>query len=507
MIAQSSPLEALIKMSNIVQPDQSPKLIRGIGLGSATALNMIDMIGVGPFITMPLVVAAMGGPQALLGWVIGAVLAICDGLVWAELGAAMPGSGGSYQYLREIYGPNRLGRLVSFLFIWQISFSAPLSIASGAIGFAKYSAYLLPGLETQYAARQWSLQVPLLGPLRLGWVVAGTTFLAIGVVLVAMLLLYRRITQIGFISKFLWLFVMGTIAWIIFAGLTHFNRAQALSFPPGAFSLNRNFLLGLGSAMLIATYDYWGAYNVCFIGDELKDPGRTIPRAVLLSIILVAGLYLLMNLSVLGVVDWHEVIAAAKSNNKLYVFSTFMQRIYGGWAANLVTGLIMLTAFASVFSLVLGYSRVPYAAAVDGNYFKVFARIHPVYHFPHVSLLALGGVAILFCFFPLADVIAALVVIRILLQFLLQAVGIIVLRIRRPEMPRPFRMWLYPLPALLAIVGFAYIVVKRPDSLKEIRYAAVILIVGLIIYMFRSWRNREWPFRAPVATPEAVRAS
>jgi amino acid transporter len=489
------------------QSENSPKLIRGIGLGTATALNMIDMIGVGPFITMPLVVAAMGGPQAMLGWVVGALLAICDGLVWAELGAAMPGSGGSYQYLREIYGPNRLGKLVSFLFIWQLSFSAPLSIASGAIGFAKYTAYLLPGLETQYAARQWSLQLPLLGTLRVGWVVAGTTFLAIGIVLVALLLLYRRITQIGFISKFLWLFVMGTIAWIIFAGLTHFNRAQALSFPPGAFSLSRNFWLGLGSAMLIATYDYWGAYNVCFIGDELKDPGKTIPRAVLLSIILVAGLYLLMNLSVLGVVDWHEIIAAANSNNKLYVFSTFMQRIYGPWAANLVTLLIMLTAFASVFSLVLGYSRVPYAAALDGNYFKVFARIHPVYHFPHISLLALGGVAVLFCFFPLADVIAALVVIRILLQFLLQAVGIIVLRIRRPDMPRPFRMWLYPLPAILAILGFAYIVVKRPDSLREIRYAAVILIVGLIIYMVRSWLNGDWPFREPWPAPAEMRAS
>ena len=486
---------------------QSPGLIRGIGLGSATALNMIDMIGVGPFITMPLVVAAMGGPQALLGWILGALLAICDGLVWAELGAAMPGSGGSYVYLREIYGPNRLGKLVSFIFIWQLSFSAPLSIASGAIGFGKYTAYLLPGLETQFAARQWSLQLPLLGTLRLGWVVAGTTFLAIGVVLIAMLLLYRRITQIGRISKFLWLVVVGTIAWIIFAGLTHFDRARALSLPPGAFSLDRNFWLGMGSAMLIATYDYWGAYNVCFLGGELKDPGKTIPRAVLLSILLVACLYLLMNLSVLGVVDWHEVISAAQSNNKLYVFSTFMQRIYGAWAANLVTVLIMLTAFASVFSLVLGYSRVPYAAALDGNYFKIFARVHPTYHFPHVSLLALGGAGVLFCFFPLADVISALVVIRILLQFLLQAVGLIVLRIRRPEMPRPFRMWLYPLPAILAIVGFTYIVVKRHDSLKEIRYAAVILIVGLIIYMLRAWRNRDWPFRATIPSPAEVRAS
>jgi len=336
--------------------------------------------------------------------------------------------------------------------------------------------------------------LPLLGNLQLGWELAGTTFLAIGIVLVAMFLLYRRITQVGLISRFLWVIVMGTIGWIIWAGLTHFDHARAFSFPPGAFSLSGNFWLGLGSAMLIATYDYWGAYNVCFLGDELKDPGRTIPRAVLLSILLVAGLYLLMNLSVLGVMDWHQVISAAQSNNKLYVFSTLMQNIYGGWAGNLVTALIMLTAFASVFSLVLGYSRVPYAAALDGNYLKIFSRVHPVYQFPHISLLALGGTALLFCFFRLADVISALVVIRILLQFLLQAIGLIVLRIRRPEMPRPFRMWLYPVPAVLAIVGFAYIVMKRPDSLKEIRYAAVILIAGLILYFVRAWRNRDWPF-------------
>jgi amino acid transporter len=487
-------------------PDD-PRLIRGVGWGSATALNMIDMIGVGPFITMPLVVAAMGGPQALLGWILGALLAICDGLVWAELGAAMPGSGGSYVYLREIYGPKSLGKMISFLFIWQLSFSAPLSIASGAIGFAKYTAYLIPSLETQYIARQWSLELPLLGALKLKWLIAGTTFLAIGIVLVAMFLLYRRITQIGKISKLLWLAVMATIGWIIIAGLTHFNSARAFSFPPGAFSLSRNFWLGLGSAMLIATYDYWGAYNVCFLGGELKDPGKTIPRAVLLSIVLVGCLYLLMNISILGVVDWREVIAAAQSNNKLYVFSIFMQRMYGSWAANLVTGLIMLTAFASVFSLVLGYSRVPYAAALDGNYFKIFARVHPDYHFPHISLLALGAAGMLFCFFPLADVISALVVIRILLQFLLQAVGLIVLRIRRPDMPRPFRMWFYPVPAVLAILGFLYVVIKRHDSLREVRYAAVILIAGVIIYLVRSWRNREWPFKETLPAPAEMRIS
>ncbi len=479
---------------------EPPKLIRGLGLPSATALNMIDMIGVGPFITIPLVVSAMGGAQAMLGWILGALLAICDGLVWAELGAAMPRSGGSYGYLREIYGPQRLGKLISFLFIWQLSFSAPLSVASGAIGFAGYASYLLPSLQHQYAARDWSVHLPLLGNLQIRWIAAGTTIIAIGVVLIAVLLLYRRIAQVGWISKLLWLGVVGTIAWIIFAGMAHFSAARAFSFPSGAFTLNKNFFLGLGSAMLISTYDYWGYYNVCFLGDEIKGPGKNIPRALLLSILLVAGLYLLMNISILGVVDWHEMLQT-QSNNKLYVVSIFMQRIYGAWAANLVTVLVMWTAFASVFSLMLGYSRVPYAAALDGNYFKAFARVHPVHLFPHVSLLALAGAGLLFCFFSLADVISALVVIRILLQFIVQATGLIVLRIRQPQMPRPFRMWFYPVPAILAVAGFLYILLERKNFVKEIRYATVILIAGLIIYTVRAWRNREWPFGEPLTSP------
>jgi APA family basic amino acid/polyamine antiporter len=475
-------------------PNPTPGLIRGVGLGSATALNMIDMIGVGPFITIPLIVSAMGGPQAMLGWILGAIFAMCDGLVWAELGAAMPGSGGSYRYLREIYGRNRLGRLISFLFIWQLSFSAPLSIASGSIGLAGYASYFWPGLEHEYVARNWSLQIPLLGPLQLRWLVSGATFVAIGMVTLAVVLLYRKITSIGWMSKLLLVGVLGTIGWIIFAGLTHFDASRAFSFPPDAFKLSHNFFLGLGSAMLIAAYDYWGYYNVCFFGDEVKDPSRTIPRALLLSILLVACLYVVMNVSILGVVPWQELTQSGQSNSGLYVVSIFMNRVYGPWAANLATGLVMWTAFASVFSLMLGYSRVPYAAALDGNYFKAFARVHPEHRFPYVSLLALGGVALLFCFFSLVDVIAALVVIRITLQFLVQAIGVIVLRVRRPDLPRPFRMWLYPLPALIASVGFVFILIYRTNSLKQIRYALVILITGVAIYMVRAWRNREWPF-------------
>ncbi len=475
-------------MKHANSPESQPELVRGIGLTEATSLNMIDMIGVGPFITLPLVIAAAGGPQAMLGWILGAVFALCDGLVWAELGAAMPNAGGSYRYLKEIYGPESLGRLLSFLFIWQLSFSAPLSIASGCIGLAHYAGYLWPGLERVILAHTFHV-----GTLEVSILVMPATWVAIATAAVVVFLLYRRITVLGKLAELLWVGVALAVGWVIVAGLTHFSAARAFDFPPGAFTLSPAFFMGMGSAMLIATYDYWGYYNVCFLGGEVKDPGRTIPRALIISILVVAALYLTMNVAVLGVIPWRELVSHSGGENN-HIISVFMQRIYGTWAGRLITWLIMWTAFASVFSTLLGYSRVPYAAALDGNYFRAFARVDPKRRFPTVSLLALGGVAMLFCFLRLADVIAALVVIRILLQFIVQAVGVMVLRHRRPDMPRPFRMWLYPVPALMAIAGFTFILLARKNFLREIRYAVVILIAGLAIYLVRSWRRREWPF-------------
>src|SRR5581483_7229706 len=395
-----------------------------------------------------------------------------------------------------IYGPKSLGRLLSFLFIWQLSFSAPLSIASGGIGLAQYAGYIWKPLTATLASRSFVASIPGLGPLELRVLITAGTWVAVGTVALATVLLYRRITVIGTLSKFLWVGVVGTVAWVIFAGLTHFDASKAFRFPPGAFTLSHNFFTGLGAAMLIAAYDYWGYYNVCFLGEEIRDPGRNIPRAVLYSIAAVAAIYIVMNISILGVVPWQEMMEAAGSEERFYIVSVFMERIYGPGAALLVTALIMWTAFASVFSLMLGYSRVPYAAALDGNYFSALARVHPAGRFPSVSLLALGVVAAAFCFLRLQDVIAALVVIRILLQFLLQAVGVIVLRRRRPELPRPFRMWLYPIPALLAAAGFIYVLVSRPNAFKEIRYAAGLVAVGLVREMWRAWRRREWPFAA-----------
>ena len=476
-----------------------PQLAREIGLREATALNMIDMVGVGPFITMPLIVHAMGGPQAMLGWILGAFFAMCDGQVWAELGAAMPQAGGSYQYLKESFGAQKLGRLMSFLFVWQLIFSAPLSIASGCLGVAQYANYLWPALGKTHFDHPLSVVLPLVGKFEVRVLITNGTFVAMAVCGLAVLLLYRRITVIGNLSKFLWVGVIGTMLWVIFAGLTHFNAAQAFSFPPSAFHFSTGFMTGLGSAMLIAYYDYWGYYNVCFLGAEIRQPERNIPRAVLWSIALVAVLYLLMNTSMLGVVPWQEMDRAATSGTQSFVASTLLQRTYGVWAGKTAAVLIMWVAFASVFSLLLGYSRVPYAAALDGNYFRAYAKVHPKGQFPYISLLTLGGVAALFCIFRLIDVITGLVVIRITVQFLMQIIGLLLLRWRRPDFPRPFRMYLYPLPALLAMFGFVYVLFSRKGSLRDLSYALAIAAIGALIFLARSWRRKEWPFSSHVA--------
>ena len=475
-----------------------PHLERAVGLREATALNVIDMIGVGPFITIPLIIQAMHGPQAMLGWIVGAFLAMCDGLVWAELGASMPQAGGSYEYLKQSYGAQKLGRMMSFLFVWQLLFSAPLSIASGCVGLARYAVYIWPALGNVLLDRAFLLSIPglgFLGHFELRLLINNSTFVAMGVCLLALFLLYRRIAVVGRLARYLSAGVIGAILLVTVAGLSHFSAARAFSFPPhllggGAFA----FLTGLGGAMLIATYDYWGYYNVGFLGGEIVQPERNIPRAIIYSILLVGVLYITMNVSILGVVPWQELDQAAASEARFYVASIVLQRSFGNWAALFGTFLIMWTAFASVFSLMLGYSRVPYAAAVDGNYFRKFARLHPRYHFPHISLVTLGLVATVFCLFRLADLIAALVVIRIMVQFLMQILGLLLLRARDPDFPRPFRMYLYPVPALLAMAGFVYVLFMRPGFMKEIRYALVIIAAGLIIYTFRSWRRGEWPF-------------
>src|SRR5215470_682804 len=469
--------------------EQRPQLVRGLTLFPATALNMVDMVGVGPFITLPLIVAAMGGAQAIFGWIAGAILAMSDGLIWAELGAAMPRAGGSYEYLEEIYGRKKLGRMLSFLFVFQLVFSAPVSMATGCIGLANYASYLFPRLG--HVFWKTTLHPQVLGQISLPVELSGGTLIAMGAALLATILVHRRIVAVGRISKFLWVGVMAALAFVIFTCLTHFHAS--LAFPAGWMNPPAaGFWSGFSAALLIALYDYWGYYNICFLAEEVIEPQKTIPRSMLLSIAVVAVLYIAMNIGLLGVLPAGEIASMAGSAVGNFPAARAAQVIYGSWGGTVVAVLVIWTAFASVFSLLAGYSRIPFAAARDGNFFAIFQKIHPVDKFPTYSVLLLGGLAALFCIFQLKDLVSALVVIRIMLLFLIQAVGAAVWRRTNPDQPRPFRMWLYPLPVIITLIGFSLVLYdKRALFFRGLLFAGV----GIAFYLLRSAQRRDWPFQ------------
>ena len=442
-------------------------LRRDLGLPQSTALAVTNMIGIGPFITISLMLGTMGGPQALLGLALGALLAFCDGLVWAELGAAMPQAGGTYNYLQAAYGPRTWGRWLSFLVVWQVIFSAPLSVASGSIGFAQYLTYLIPSLEG-----------------------SGMRWVAAAVPLVLVFLLYRRIRAVGTISLVLLAGVLAGCFWIVGSGLPHVDPVKIFDFPADSFQVTKlDFWDGLGGATRYALYIYFGYYNVCFLAGEIRNPERVVPRAMLWAIAAVAAIYFLLDASVLSVVPWREAIESE------YIASTYIERLYGSWAGGLMTVLILWIAFSSVFSVLLGYTRFPFRAAADDNFFRAFSRLHPEGDFPTVSLVVMGLIASLFSFLDLREVIGSLIATRILLLFLPQTVAFFLLRRTKPDMPRPFRTWLYPLPGIISILG--WLGVLATSEPRALLFALAIGAVGTGLFLARAGQRHEWPFSPP----------
>jgi amino acid transporter len=441
---------------------------------------MLEMIGVGPFITLPLVIAAAGYRLSVWAWVLGAVIAVADGLVWAELGAAFPRAGGSYAFLREIYGPERAGNWLSFLYVWQVSFTAPLAVASGCIGLSSFLAWFWPGLDG----------APIAALPALHW----ANFAAAGVCLLVTALLYRNLSSVTRLAWVLFAGVLAAIAGVIVSGFAHAAATGGWQMPASPAVPLSLSLGGLAQATLLTTYCYWGYYNICFLGGEVKRPERTIPRAILLSVLFVAAFYVTMNLAALPAMRDAAAQAGAGASVRLQLVADIAKAAFGNVAGRLMAALIIWTAFSSVFSLLLGYSRVPYAAARDGNYFQFLAAVHRRHGIPHRSLVALGVVAAAFCFFSLAQVITMLVITRILLQFFLQHIGVMLLRAQRPELERPFKIPLYPLPPLLAMGGFIFMLVNRSHALGGLAVAAGIAVTGTLIYMIRAHGLGQWPF-------------
>lgn len=440
-----------------------PGFVRALGLFPAITINMSQMVGIGPFITIPLLLTAVGGPHAVIAWVIGAVIAIADGLVWSELGAAMPSTGGTYVYLREAY-QYWTGRLMPFLFVWSTLLATPLIMSTGMIGMANYLSFFWPGLT--------SFQISLV---------------AAGITVVTVALLYRRIESVAAITKVLWAGMIVTVLIVIVSAFTHFNPHLAFTYPKGAFSLTPAFFSGLGAGLVIAIYDYLGYFTTAYLGDEVADPGRVIPRSIILAILAVAVIDVSMNIGIIGVVPWQQ---AAKSTA---IGTLFMQRVWGHTGAVILTLLIIWTAFASVYTGLLGASRLPFNAAKDKLFLPVFAHLDPRLDFPNISLLVMGAITAVACFLPLGTIINVLTAVGILTQFVAQIGALTILRFKQPELKRPFRQWLYPLPSLVALVGWVYIFWSSGAS--AILWALAWIVLGVVVYLIWAYYEKVWPFQ------------
>lgn len=443
-------------------------LSRRLGLFQATVLNMIDMVGIGPFLTLSYVVGVLGG-MSLYAWLAGAILSFLDAMIWSELGAAYPLAGGSYHFLKEAYGKNGPGKMFSFLYIWQTVIQAPLVAASAAIGFAQYLGYLVHLNDFQTKA------------------VSGT------VIILITFLLYRKIDSIGRLGVLLWAGVIGTLGWIIVGGIQHGHLMEPIHTAINGFHANTLLSFVFGQACVKSMYSYLGYYNVCHLGGEIKNPGKNIPRSMFLSIAGIAVLYILMNLSVTSVIPWQEIQAWSKAESQPFVLSVYFERLYGFTAAKIATVMILWVALASLFAVMLGYSRVPFAAAQDGAFFKVFGRLHPTKLFPAASLLILAALAFIFSLLlKMETVIKSILAMRIIVQFIGQAIGVILLRKRNGTAALPYKMPLYPVPIVLAVAMWLFVFFSTGNKVMGSFF--IVVGSGLTVYLITAWFRKQWPF-------------
>lgn len=461
----------------MTSPAPSGGFVRRIGLLQATALNMSQMVGVGPFITIPLMVVAFGGPQAVIGWIAGALLALFDGLVWAELGAAMPGAGGTYVYLREAF-QYRSGKLMPFLFVWTAILFIPLIMSTGVVGLVQYLGYL------------WTSMGQVSGDL-----------VGLAVIVLIVLLLWRRVDSVARLATVMWGVMLLAVALVVIAAFTHFHADYAFDYPHGAFNVfGGKFWAGFGAGLAVGVYDYLGYNTSAYLGGELKNPGRTLPRSTVTAVLGVMVIYLVLQVGVLGAVDWHRML---DPHSAIYrsMASVILEQAWGRGPAEVVTSLILITAFASVLAGLLAGSRVPYDAARDGVFFRSFARLHPRHGFPTTGLITMGVITAVGFMIgrhtDLGTLIQLLTTVMVLVQTLSQIVALTVLRRRQPQLHRPYRMLLYPLPSVLAFAGWSYMYAcadHNAPGRHPIEWSLAWLALGCLAFLLWARKERAWPF-------------
>lgn len=448
--------------------ENEKELIRSLNLPQATVLNMIDMVGIGPFITLPIILIAFPGEFSIIPWIVGALVALADGFVWGELGSAWPSAGGSYVFLKKLY-KGKPGRIMSFLYVVQTSLHLPLVMTSAAIGFINYAGYIFP-------LNFWQ----------------GKLVMA-GLVVVVVFLLYRRINHISKIGVVLSVVVVGLLLWTIVTGRMAYDP-HLLAANSGVTSKVNEFSgfafwFVIGNYTSQTIYAYLGYYNVCNLGSEIKRPSKNIPRSIIISIIGIAVLYISMQWVVAGSIDQLKI-----TDENVPIISMLFEQVYGKHIADIATIILLVVAASSLFALMLGYSRIIYAAARDGMHFKVFAHLHPTKKFPDYALLIFGAVAIIFCmiFNKPSVVFGFIVVTRIFIQFVPQAIGVILMRIKKRTGELNFRMPLYPIIPVFSVLIWTFVFIT--SGYKHFSMGLAIIVVGLILYFLFFNKKKEESF-------------
>jgi basic amino acid/polyamine antiporter, APA family len=461
-------------MDNRTVNTRGPELKRELGVWAAASIVVGTVIGSGIFLVPRTMVRNVGSEGWVMAvWIVGGLLSIAGALSYAELAAAIPEAGGEYAYLREAYGP-----MWGFIYSWTQTWVAKSgSVATLATGFFLYFANFFPSLDSVF----YTVPLPLGpggGPLEIRY----GQLLAIALILGLGGLNYFGVRFGGGVQVALTAVKVGLIAAVILAGL-----ALGHHHAPGELPVAHLAFPGFIAALVAALWAYDGWNNVAMVASEIRDPQRNLPRALIWGTAAVIGIYILANIA------YFHVLSASQVAGSDRVAAVMMRAIFGEAGAAAVSVAAMVSIFAALNGSILSGSRVPYAAARQGYFFRGIARVNSAHHTPGASILLLSlwsGVLVLSGKY---DDLFNLVIFASWILYGMTAAAVIVLRIKRPELPRPYRLKLYPLIPVLFIAGsFVLIVTTAIQRPRESAMGIGLIVLGLPFYFrWKRARSRE----------------
>ena len=446
------------------------ELRRDLGAWAAAAIVVGTVIGSGIFLVPRTMIQRVGSVELVFAvWVVGGLLSLAGALSYAELAAALPEAGGEYAFLREAYGP-----LWGFLYSWtQMWVAKSGSIATLATGFFLYLTNFFAPLDRVFATIPLPIG-PNGGPLELRY----GQFFAIGLILSLAWLNYYGVKLGGNVQVAVTIVKVALIAFIIIAGV-FFGQAH----PPSPSSILPLSFSGFIAALVAALWAYDGWNNVSMVSSEIKNPQRNLPRALIGGTVCVIGIYLLANMAYFHVMSPQEV------SNSTRVAGDMMGKIFGPWGASAVSVAAMISIFAALNGSILTGSRVPYAAARDGLFFRSIAWVNPRYHTPGVCIWVMSGWACLLVLSGKYDDLFNLVIFASWILYGMTAAAVVVLRYRRPDLPRPYRTVGYPFVPVLFVIGAAILLFQTAvDKPIESAKGIGLIVAGLPFYFY--WKKR-----------------